>query len=458
MSRPPVRPITREESPFGIEELFFSVTDTKGHIRSGNSVFVRVSKFTEAELIGQPHNVIRHPDMPRAVFQLLWDYIKSGREIAAFVKNRAKDGSYYWVMATVAPLGDRYVSVRFKPSSPLLAEVEAVYRDCVAAEHELQEQGAPHRELVEASMTRLLERLAALGFDSYDAFMHHALTTEMRSRMDVLRQRTSGPGPILSATDKPHVRSMLESGRVVERYLDRLVANLHRFDNLNTSLRQKADFVRTLADDIRLFSLNTMLAASRLEKAATLEQVASLMRECTLGIADQIGALQGHVAEAGSMVRSFAFEVTVAGVQAMMVTAFATEQLSGGGGEHATVDEDVRDLALCLDGGLSKMFRSVGVLEKTLGRVADHVDGLLGNLRALGVLQVTGRVEAARMVEASDLQFLFESLRERIASARQQADELAEAVTVGRQAVPAQEADVIKHLAMLMDRSRYRAA
>jgi PAS domain S-box-containing protein len=84
------------EREFGIEELFFSTTDVKGHISAGNEVFTRISGYTEDELLGRAHNVIRHPDMPRGVFQLLWDTIQAGRPIAAYVKNRAKDGELYF--------------------------------------------------------------------------------------------------------------------------------------------------------------------------------------------------------------------------------------------------------------------------------------------------------------------------------------------------------------------------
>ena len=103
MHRPKVEP-KNIESVFLPDEMFFSTTDLKGIILSGNDVFIRVSKFSKEELIGKPHNIIRHPDMPRIVFKLLWDYIQSGKPIVAYVKNIAKDGSYYWVLATVVPI------------------------------------------------------------------------------------------------------------------------------------------------------------------------------------------------------------------------------------------------------------------------------------------------------------------------------------------------------------------
>ncbi|HPE46849.1 MAG TPA: PAS domain-containing protein [Hyphomonas sp.] len=96
------------ESRFEFNELFFSRTDESGIIKFGNSVFQRVSVYEWDELLNKPHKIIRNPDTPRAVFRLLWDSIKSGSPIGAYVKNRAKDGRYYWVFAIVTPVEGGY--------------------------------------------------------------------------------------------------------------------------------------------------------------------------------------------------------------------------------------------------------------------------------------------------------------------------------------------------------------
>lgn len=80
-----------------------SKTDPKGIIEYGNDYFIEISGYTEKELLGQPHNIIRHPDMPRIVFKMMWDRINDGKNIRAVVKNLAKDGSYYWVVTEFEP-------------------------------------------------------------------------------------------------------------------------------------------------------------------------------------------------------------------------------------------------------------------------------------------------------------------------------------------------------------------
>lgn len=88
------------------DDIIVSKTDLKGRITYANQTFCRIAGYTEAELMGQPHSIIRHPDMPRAVFKLLWDTIAEGREIFAYVKNMAKNGDSYWVFAHVTPSYD----------------------------------------------------------------------------------------------------------------------------------------------------------------------------------------------------------------------------------------------------------------------------------------------------------------------------------------------------------------
>lgn len=98
------RPIpTGLERTFADYEIIVSKTDLKGRITYANQTFIEVSGYEEEELLGQPHNLIRHPDMPRCVFKLLWDTIQSGEEIFAYVVNLCKNGDHYWVLAHVTP-------------------------------------------------------------------------------------------------------------------------------------------------------------------------------------------------------------------------------------------------------------------------------------------------------------------------------------------------------------------
>jgi PAS domain S-box-containing protein len=102
MSRQTVVPTTHEKV-MREDDFLVSRTDMRGRIVYGNRIFIEFSGYSESELLGAQHNIVRHPDMPRGVFKLLWDTIAIQHEIFAYVKNMSMDGSFYWVYANVTP-------------------------------------------------------------------------------------------------------------------------------------------------------------------------------------------------------------------------------------------------------------------------------------------------------------------------------------------------------------------
>ena len=171
MARPKIQP-TGEEARFGDDELIVSKTDLRGVITYANTVFQRISGYSEAELIGQPHNIIRHPDMPACVFKLLWDTLATGNEIFAYVLNLARDGRHYWVFAHVTPSFDErgkiigYHSNRRVPYPDALPKVEALYAELLALErrHATREAG------MKAALGVVGERLVRLNL-TYSQFV-----------------------------------------------------------------------------------------------------------------------------------------------------------------------------------------------------------------------------------------------------------------------------------------------
>lgn len=97
-----IRP-TDHERFFDRNDIIVSKTDTKGRLTYVNRIFMAISDYDEAELLGKPHSIIRHPDMPRAIYKLMWERLQAGHEIFAYVKNLASDGGYYWTLAHVTP-------------------------------------------------------------------------------------------------------------------------------------------------------------------------------------------------------------------------------------------------------------------------------------------------------------------------------------------------------------------
>lgn len=162
---------TNRERVMREEDFLVSKTDPKGRITYGNRIFIEFSGYTEEELLGSQHNIVRHPDMPRGVFKFLWDTISNKRECFAYVKNMCKDGGYYWVFANVTPsINARgelegYYSVRRKPTAQALAVIVPLYAQMLA-----EEQRVGSKEGPDASLALLNNVLAQKGVD-YETFI-----------------------------------------------------------------------------------------------------------------------------------------------------------------------------------------------------------------------------------------------------------------------------------------------
>jgi len=132
---------TTHERVMREDDFIVSKTDLKGRITYCNRIFIEFSGYTEAELLDAPHNIIRHPDMPRGVFKFLWDTLAQKKECFAYVKNMCKNGDFYWVMANVTPDLDAqgnvmgYFSVRRRASPKAIAVVSGLYKAMLDAEN-----------------------------------------------------------------------------------------------------------------------------------------------------------------------------------------------------------------------------------------------------------------------------------------------------------------------------------
>lgn len=153
------------------DDFLVSKTNPKGIITYCNKIFIEFSQYSEAELLGTQHNIVRHPDMPRAIFNLLWDTIAKKQEIFAYVKNMSKDGGAYWVFANVTASLDEqnniigYYSVRRKPKASGLKAAAELYREMIEIE-----KRSGTKDAISASTEYLLGILSKGGM-SYEEFI-----------------------------------------------------------------------------------------------------------------------------------------------------------------------------------------------------------------------------------------------------------------------------------------------
>lgn len=171
------------ERIFELNELFFSRTNHRGVIQSGNSVFQRISDYSWNDILQKPHSLIRHPHMPRGVFYLFWEIINSGQPIGAYVKNLARTNEYYWVFALAIPLSNDpncdIISIRLKPSSSIFPIVKKLYESLLSIEKNQKLTPKQSSEI-------LLSEVQKLGFSTYQSFMTEALMSELESRQSNL--------------------------------------------------------------------------------------------------------------------------------------------------------------------------------------------------------------------------------------------------------------------------------
>jgi aerotaxis receptor len=348
---------SEDEVPFRFEELFFSRTNEHGIIQSGNSVFQRISGYSWEELVGKPHKLVRHRDMPRAVFWLLWDTIRRNETIGAYVKNRAKDGRSYWVFAVVAPTSGGYLSVRLKPSSPLFETVRQEY--AALRERELETDMAPAD-----SAARLLARLSELGFSDYPTFMAEAIRAEVAGR-DIQIGRAEDP-------------AVLRFGEVVEAS--------------RTALSQ-ADRIFTAFGCNEYVALNFRVQAAQLGSAgAAINQISQNYDLLSTEIKRSLEKFVGSAKLVAATVNNGAFLTCMARVQSEVLHQFERETADSqtiNAEEMRRLQQQVRNCHKVAIEGLQ------GIRAKAVD-FRDHCADMKRLAAALEVTRIMGKVESSR--------------------------------------------------------------
>ncbi|MBB2908824.1 aerotaxis receptor [Streptosporangium becharense] len=312
------------EQVIGADELFFSTTDRRGLIRSGNSVFVRTSRFSLDELTGAPHNIVRHPDMPAGVFRLMWDRLLTGRPAGAYVQNLAKDGSRYWVFATMTPLAEGFLSVRMAPRADLFDAVKQTYRYVTDAELDAARRGANRGQVALAGMQRLEELLDELGFGSHDDFLTEALTAEIAARgrlASATYARPSARGPIAG---------VLAGAGALETQLADLVERLEGYrvfsDRLVRSSAQVLAVARRLNHTVAAAQAASEMVA---DTTPVLRNVARVMATPTDAAVTALEQLVPRLATLRADVTDLRFRIALGNLHNNMVAAFAAEVVDG---------------------------------------------------------------------------------------------------------------------------------
>jgi PAS domain S-box-containing protein len=349
------------------DELFFSTTDHRGVIRSVNSVFLRISRYSADELIGAPHNIVRHPSMPAGAFRLMWDRLAAGRPIGAFVQNRTKDGGHYWVFATATPLGEGFLSVRMTPRSPMIDPVRQLYLQVREAEQDALASGDVDRRRAGAMGAHLIEEgLRSLGFETYDDFVLAALPAEVSSRVR----------PVTAAYARPWVRGplgdLLTAAGALDGLLSEQIERLEGYRLLSERLAVSAARVLEVARRLDRAVGSARRASSQVvDSAPVLLNVANVMAQPMHITVTALDRLAPRLHRLKADLATLRFRIALAGLHNAMVAAFAAEVADGMA--PAAALREVPHLCDAVHDGVVEMARTARVVNDTLADVAQLV-------------------------------------------------------------------------------------
>ena len=368
------------ESIFDFNEMFFSTTDKFGIITSGNNVFQRISQYPVSNLLGAPHNIIRHPDTPKCVFSLLWSTIQNGKPICAYVKNMSANGNYYWVFASVFPTADGYLSVRIKPSSPLFEAAQSLYPLVLLEEK---------KSGVDASTKLLLKLLADAGFQDYDSFMNQALILEITGRQKFLKENLKLVTTIGTGFNKAvYLRN---------RDLEQMLLKITAFSNTIKNITQSIEKIKATFDSLRSLTINMSLASSHLGKNAnTLAVVSESFQNFANETFQEILKFNDSLNSSRKVFQLNEFQISISYLLNQMLSFFINDQL-----------EEKTENNLLLLREMSALYsknidHDLQMAEEHLRELNISAEAMEKTIIALEVVRQSGKVEAAQINGATE--------------------------------------------------------
>ncbi len=379
-------PVTQREYEFPSNETLLSATDTSSHIQYANAAFIRTSGYRVDELIGQPHNLVRHPDMPAAAFADMWRTLKEGQSWTALVKNRRKDGDHYWVRANAAPMRRNgevvgYLSVRTKPGREEIQTAEDLYRRF----REGKAAGlAFHRGLV-----------VRTGWLRWKSTLQ-LLPTAWRVRLPLLALAAlMGAG--LAASGQPGLAGILAVGLLladlfIEAQVTGPLARVRCTAQQVASGEAASDLSLDRCDDIGLLARAITQAGLNLQSLVSdVNEQASGLHVASQEIATANNDLSSRTEQTASSLEetAAAMEEQTATVRQNSDTAQQASQLAGATSEAASRGGEA----------VANIVSTMSLISDSSRRIADIIGVIDGIAFQTNILALNAAVEAARAGE-----------------------------------------------------------
>lgn len=409
-----------ESREFDISEMFMSLTDRRGVIENGNSVFARVSGYELSEMIGKPHNMIRHPDTPRAVFKLLWDYLLSGRPVAAYVKNRASDGRYYWVLALARPAKSGFISVRLKPSSPTFEKVKEIYSEMIRIEKTQGDRGDERKAGMEASTEFLVKTLRDHGH-SYDSFIGQCLIDELTLRSRALSGRVmkyqTSLDQLISKKEDAYseyykLGKFASDCKDIFNNLVNLFSRLSYFQSLQKQTDESIEKTKSLTEGFSLTGLNMVIQCNKMgDSGKGLGVIAHQLGVSSVSISNAMSNLEKSSDSATDLIGMGVLNISSSLLYAEMVNQYLAEMF-----DAKTLSQQEVSLVETLYDAFSVSAKAGIEAFTKLAPILDEFDSQLERLHrlmlTLDFAQVRGLVESARMADRDKVDHMLSGIRD----------------------------------------------
>jgi len=393
-------PVTNRDFPFPEGDTLVSTTDLQGRILYCNAAFVSVSGYERAELLGQPHNLIRHPDMPAEAFRDMWDTIKGGKPWSAPVKNRRKNGDHYWVMANVTPLlGDRaevisYMSVRTQ-----------LGRDAIAAAEQLYQQMGDQAK--SQQMTLVLQQGQVVN-DSMTGRLRRRLQIGMKGRVTLAAALTGAAGFALALLTTGNVAELAgwgllwlllwtaACGLVVGGYLravavapiESLVSFANRIaagDLTQTLKTERTDEIGLIMRALSQLNVNLMSIVRDARSGAT--QVHEGTQAISAGNLDLSARTESQASS---------LEETAASMEQITSTIRASTDMAASAAQHADAARSVSQRSNVAVSAVASSMLSISEASTKIAEIIQVVDSIAFQTN---ILALNAAVEAARAGE-----------------------------------------------------------
>ena len=416
---------------FALNETFFSTTDERGVITSGNKVFSRTSGYALDELIGTAHNIVRHPDMPRCVFKMLWDCGQEGQPFMGYVKNLAKNGNHYWVFALIVSIPSGFLSVRIKPTTQVLDTIEVLYQRLVACENTALSDGRTLPEAMALSQEMLDREVETLGYESYQSFSRYSLNAEIKQRDEGLAANDLRLFPeelVVGQGGKAnHLKAIYNQTFDTYDRLGSLLENLDTFSLIYDDIQGRQFTVQKVAEEFRLNALNANIASEPLgQLGVTIGTVTQFLHEYSTNLSQKVDALADNISITTVSIADIAAYLATARLQLEMLLSFLAEIVSSSTSpkEADRLLVMAKDLRTAFSDTLERATSAIRQVQRRLPELKDNKEEIRKLIVYLNVAQISGHTESMRIDEVDHLRSMFNDLRDRIDSAKGELEHL----------------------------------